>query len=136
MHKSTIGASSIIVDEQKRILLCHRTDCDLWNLPGGGLEKNESPWDCAIREAKEETGFDVEIVKLLGIYSKLDKDELIFLFESKVLGGELTLNDEADQIEYFALPDLPGNIGPRQLERIRDYFAEPKEVIMKIQDQK
>ncbi len=38
-----IGVFAIIFDRKKRILFCHRTDCDLWNLPGGALEKGEAP---------------------------------------------------------------------------------------------
>jgi len=96
-------------------------------------KKNESPWDCVIREVKEETGLDVEIFKLVGIYSKPDKDEVVFQFECKVLGGKITLNHEADQIEYFALKDIPNNFSPRQLERINDYLTNQKDPIMKIQ---
>jgi len=45
-----IGVFAIIFNEKKEVLLCHRRDYDLWNLPGGGLEENESPWDGIIRE--------------------------------------------------------------------------------------
>jgi len=41
----TIGVFAIILDESRRVLLCHRRDFDLWNLPGGGLERGESPQD-------------------------------------------------------------------------------------------
>lgn len=57
----SIGAFSIIFDEQGRVLLCHRRDMDAWNLPGGGAESGELPTEAAIRETKEETGLDVVI---------------------------------------------------------------------------
>lgn len=56
-----IGVFGIIIDEQNRVLLCHRRDYDLWNLPGGGLEKNEAPWEGVVREVKEETGLRVKV---------------------------------------------------------------------------
>ncbi|MFA5994556.1 MAG: NUDIX domain-containing protein, partial [Parcubacteria group bacterium] len=68
----TIGVFGIIRDEKNRVLLVLRQDYDLWNLPGGGLEKGESPWQGVVREVKEETGLDVEVVRLAGIYSKPD----------------------------------------------------------------
>lgn len=50
-----IGSFGVIFDEQKRVLLVHRCDYDLWNLPGGTLEDFESPADAVKREVKEET---------------------------------------------------------------------------------
>ena len=40
-----IGVFAIILDDGGRVLLCHRRDQDLWNLPGGGLESGETPWE-------------------------------------------------------------------------------------------
>ncbi len=48
----TLGAFAVIFDQNDRVLLCHRTDCDLWNLPGGKLEENELPTDAVVREVK------------------------------------------------------------------------------------
>src|SRR3989344_2182386 len=62
--KFTAGTFGIIFDDKKRVLLVHRRDYDLWNLPGGCMESGEAPWDGAIREVKEKTGLDVEIIKL------------------------------------------------------------------------
>jgi len=131
--KFTIGVFGVIFDEQKRILLCHRTDYDLWNLPGGGLEKREPPWEGVIREVREETGFDVEVVKLLGVYSKRDEDNLVFSFLCKIIGGQATLNNEADKIEFFDTDKLPKNTVPKQIERIRDALEHSDKTILKIQ---
>ncbi|MFA5023062.1 MAG: NUDIX domain-containing protein [Candidatus Paceibacterota bacterium] len=130
----TIGVFGIIKDDQNRVLLCLRNDYDLWNLPGGGLEKGETPWQGAIREVKEETGLDVEIVKLIGIYSKPDKDEIIFSFECKIIGGEITLNNEAKDIKWFAFDEIPKNTSPKQVERISDLLKNPTGLIMKVQE--
>ena len=80
----TIGVFGIIFDEQKRVLLAHRTDYDLWNLPGGRLEANESPWDGVIREIKEETGFDAEVIKIAGVSFKPEKNNVLFYVELSV----------------------------------------------------
>jgi len=128
-----IGAFGIIFDGQKRVLLCHRRDYDLWNLPGGGIENGESPWDGAKREVKEETGLEVKISKLAGVYSKLDKNEVVFSFVCEPIGGEITLNAEADKIEYFEIDKLPMNIPPKHVERIKDATASPNKVVFKIQ---
>jgi ADP-ribose pyrophosphatase YjhB (NUDIX family) len=130
----TIGSHAIILDDCSRVLLCHRCDYDLWNLPGGGLGLNEAPWECVIREVKEEVGLDVEVIRLAGIYSKRNEADIVFSFICQIVGGEITLTDEADQIKYFPFEDIPKNTPPRQIERIRDALTKTKEaILLKIQ---
>ncbi len=52
-----------------RVLFCHRRDCDFWNLPGGGVESGEAPWQAVVREVREEVGLEVEVVRLAGLYA-------------------------------------------------------------------
>ncbi len=131
--KFTIGVFAIIFDQERRVLLCHRNDYDFWNLPGGGLEEGESPWGGVMREVKEETGLEVEVVKLLGIYSKVDKDEIVFSFLCNVIGGSLSTSDESDQVEYFEVGKIPKNISAKQLERIKDALEDNGKTLMKVQ---
>ncbi|HOX96778.1 MAG TPA: NUDIX domain-containing protein [bacterium] len=118
----TIGVFALIKDEQNRVLLALRTDRNWWNLPGGSLEAGEAPWEGVVREVREETGLDVSVQRLLGVYSKIDKNDLVLSFECQVLGGELTLNDEAADLKYFAVNELPEKLYRNHRERIEDYF--------------
>ncbi len=129
----TIGVFAIIFDEKNRVLLCHRTDYDLWNLPWGGLEKWESPWKGVIREVKEETWFDVEVVKMSGIYSKPKTTDIVMQFICKIIGWEITLNDEADKIEYFDFDKIPSNIVQKQIIRIKNALDNPNKFYMQEQ---
>lgn len=61
------GAFATITNEQGEILLCHRRDLDLWNLPGGSVEAGESPWEAVVREIREETGVDADVVRLASV---------------------------------------------------------------------
>ena len=65
-----IGAFSIILDDENRVLLCKRRDKDLWNLPGGRVEQDESPWAAAVREAQEEMNVVITIERLGFISSR------------------------------------------------------------------
>lgn len=128
-----IWVFAIITDEQEHVLLCHRHDYNIWDLPGGGLENGESPWAGVIREVKEETGLEVEVRRLIWVYSKPHKDEVVFLFACSVIGGKITLTDEAKDIQYFSPDALPKNTAPKQIERIADYFTSTTETVLKIQ---
>ncbi|MBM3256738.1 MAG: NUDIX domain-containing protein [Candidatus Liptonbacteria bacterium] len=129
----TIAAFGIIFDEEKRVLLCHRRDYDLWNLPGGGMEEGETPWDCAKWEVREETGLEVEIVKLLGVYGKPEKNDVIFSFLCRRVAGEIKPTEEMDEFGYFKLEEIPKNTSPKQLERIKDALQNLPEAVYKAQ---
>lgn len=131
--KFTIGAFAIILDAEDRVLLCHRRDIDLWNLPGGGVEAGETPWEAVVREVREETGFEVAVERLQGIYVKPETDDLVFSFICAIRGGAITLNDEADRIDWFAKDDLPPNTSPKQQARILDALAPAEKVVLRAQ---
>jgi 8-oxo-dGTP diphosphatase len=116
----SIGAFAIIFDENGQVLLSHRRDIDVWNLPGGKVETRELPTETVIRETREETGLEVIIERLVGVYGKADKDDLVFAFTCRVSGGQLTLSDEADEHRYFAIDHIPPKTPPKQVERIHD----------------
>jgi 8-oxo-dGTP pyrophosphatase MutT (NUDIX family) len=118
IHGAVYG---VILDENKRVLLIHRTDNDIWEIPGGGWEEGETPWDAVTREVKEETGLDVVVSHLVSIGSRPTGSDLVFTFLCAVSGGEISITDsEVDQITYFALSDFPANIAPSKLARIQD----------------
>lgn len=131
----TLGAFAVIFDQNDHVLLCHRTDCDLWNLPGGKLEENELPTDAVVREVKEETGYDVEVKRLSGVYKNSRKNDVVFVFVCSIIGGVPTLSDESDQIEFFDVTNLPKHFSPKSIERIQDVLLNGSEVIFKIQSQ-
>jgi ADP-ribose pyrophosphatase YjhB (NUDIX family) len=117
----TLGAFAVILDDNDRVLVSHRRDLDLWNLPGGRIEVGELPNTAVRREVKEETGLDVEVVRLTGVYGRTDgRADIVFAFECRIVGGELTVTDEADRHKWFGVDDLPVNTIPKQVARIRD----------------
>ena len=124
------GAFGIILNKDKEILLCHRRDIDFWNLPGGGCGKKESFKNCVLREIKEETGLETKIEKLSGIYIKLKKKEIVFVFICKIIGGKKIITNEADKIEYFDIEKLPLNTIRKHIKRINGLIK--KGIVLKI----
>jgi len=113
-----LGAFALLYNGEGRILLCHRRDAGAWNLPGGQVERGEAPWQAAIRETYEETGLEVNVRRLAFMDERPARDELVFTFACVPTGGALTLNEEVDQLAWFALAEAPANVAPRHAERI------------------
>ncbi|MBV9791177.1 MAG: NUDIX domain-containing protein [Chloroflexi bacterium] len=136
IHKPThrVGAFAIIRDDQGRVLISRRTDSGWFNLPGGGVEPHESAAEGLVREVREETSLEVEAGRLVGVYSKPQKHEIVLTFEARVTGGSPQPSDEADQHEWVAPEDLAQwQILPKHLERIQDALREEPAAIVKDQ---
>lgn len=114
------GAFAVVFDDTRQILFGHRRDIDAWNLPAGGVESGDAPWDAVLREGRKEVGVDAEDVRLTRLYWKPELDELVFSFGCRIVSGTPTTSDEADQIGNFRSDDLPSNTGPTQVERVCD----------------
>lgn len=117
------AASTVVVDDSGRVLLQRRRDNGMWALPGGAMHIGESLPDCAVRETREETGFDVEIVGIVGTYTNpwhvfaYDdgevRQEFSVCFLARPVAGHLTVSEESMDVRWFqpaevdALPMVP-----------------------------
>ena len=116
-------AVNVAVINGDKILLTQREDFETWILPSGGVEDGESVAQAAIRETKEETGLDVELTKLVGIYfrkSKIFNDHIV-LFVAKTIGGEVQCQPgETIAVEWFPFDQIPGPLSIGHKRRIED----------------
>ena len=102
-------------NEKTQVLLIKRGSepCkDMWALPGGFMNIDESAEEAAIRELKEETGIDVKEVTQVGAYSKVDRDpreRVITIVFYTVIDNPVKAvgQDDAKQAEWFTLDNLP-----------------------------
>ncbi|MGW4371743.1 NUDIX domain-containing protein [Nocardia takedensis] len=110
------GASTLVTDENGSVLMQRRGDSGNWSLPGGIMEVGETLEGCAIRETREETGFDIEITGLLGIYTDPAhviayadgevRQEFAVVYYGRVISGEITVSDESTEVAFIRLEDL------------------------------
>lgn len=140
--KIRLGCSAAILDENGRVLLTRRTDNGQWCLPGGRMESGESAAEACEREVFEETGLNVRVKRLVGIYSHPDqlvvypdgnKAHVVALhFEAEITGGELGLSNETIDFGYFTLEEIEAlEMLGRHKERIIDTLEKRVEALIK-----
>ena len=128
-----IGVFALIFNHKKQILLGHRRDIDWWNLPGGGMESGETVDEALCREVLEETGIEVKVERLVGVYSKPQKQEVVLTFLCQVIGGTLRSTEETRESRYFAPNSLPENTLPKHRQRIEDALLNQQSAIIRAQ---
>lgn len=110
------AASTVVVDEQGRILLHRRSDNDLWSIPGGAMELGESIAETAVRETKEETGLDVRPLYVVAVYSNPRhlveysdgevRQQFSVCLACEIVGGRVRLSEESSEVRFVDLDHL------------------------------
>src|ERR1051325_4654925 len=140
--KIRLGCSAAILDDQGRILLTRRADNGQWCLPGGRMESGESAAEACEREVFEETGLNVRVKRLVGVYSHPDqlvvypdgnKAHIVALhFEAEITGGELGVSNETTDCGYFTREEIEGlEMLCRHKERILDTLEKHRDALIK-----
>jgi ADP-ribose pyrophosphatase YjhB (NUDIX family) len=125
-----LGATAIIFDDGGRVLLSERADGRGWNLPCGYSDADEAPDETAVRETREETGLEVEVAALVGVYSwprtyRGTRSRIVtHAYLCRVVGGQLILTNEALAHGWFAPDSLPEPMSSRRhVEMLQDAIA-------------
>ena len=127
-----VATNGFIRDETGKILMQRRSDMDFWSMPGGNVEIGESVEQGVVREVFEETGLEVRVERLIGIYSGPESypfmsypdgftvHYITHLFTCDYVAGALRISDESTDIDYFAADNLPKNTLLSHRIRIED----------------
>ena len=128
------SAVAFVVDDDGRVLFQQRRDTGLWGLPGGGMELGERLDQTVINEVAEETGLQVAVERIIGVYSgppmdltypNGDRLHLVStLFRCRVIGGALRADgEESLAVRFFPRTNLP-QVQPRGRRRLADALAD------------
>jgi 8-oxo-dGTP diphosphatase len=130
--KATHFTASVFVLNGDKVLLLKQTKSKFWLLPGGHIDDGELPHEAVIREVKEETNLDIEILQMADNKARTeivtplpipfamrllpcrDKKDIDFLFTAKVIGGELKIDNESEEAKWFTKEEIFSNpaVGP------------------------
>ena|SRR5437879_6069235 len=127
-----IGVSAVIFEEGN-VLLALRRDIAWWNLPGGGMEIGETVEEAVVREVLEETGLVVTVERLLSVYSKPQKQEIVLGFICRRIGGELMATEESSECQFFPPDQLPSRLLPKHRQRVEDALLNQPQALLRNQ---
>ena len=123
------SVTAIVRDHAGDLLMVHKTDNNLWALPGGGVDPGESVTEAILREVLEETGVDVEVVRLSGVYTNPRhvmvyddgevRQQFSLCFIANPVGGSLATSVETSEVLYVSVDRLDElNVHPSMRLRI------------------
>jgi ADP-ribose pyrophosphatase YjhB (NUDIX family) len=105
-----VACTAFVLDDQDRVLMIQRSDNGLWSIPGGAMDIGETIAQTAIRETKEETGIDIEVTGIVGVYSNPNhvmayengevRQQFSICFSGRPLGGFLSGSEEATSTSW------------------------------------
>src|SRR3954470_11169914 len=131
------SVTAVVRDGDGRILLIHRTDNDLWALPGGGHDIGERITETVVREVREETGIDVEVDNIVGLYTDPEhvlayddgevRQQFSICFRAHSVGGSLRTSSESKEVRWIDPADLDGlDIHPSMMLRIQHGLSDTR----------
>jgi len=105
--RTTVHA--LLKDGDKFLLVQEATGSvgGLWGPPGGGVKRGESVERAAEREAEEEVGYDIELIKRLGVYEDKERLSIRHVFSARIISGELRYQEgELMDAKWFTLGQI------------------------------
>jgi len=105
-----VAVGTIITDDRNHIVLVRRAiqpGYGKWVFPGGFVDRGEEVQVAAVREAREETGLEVSLERLLNVYSYRGSVPVIIVYTARLLGGCLACDDEGLEARFFAPHEIP-----------------------------
>ncbi len=122
--KHSVSVAGTVIRDDGRVLVVHRRDNQHWEPPGGVLELCETFEQGVRREVFEETGVEVRVERLSGVYKNMPRGIVALVFRCSPVGGQLTATDEALAVQWLTLDEVREHMDPAYVVRVTDAFAD------------
>ena len=134
VYQNPIPVAVVIAFKDEKILLIKRANDPLggyWAPPSGYIEIDETLEEGAAREVLEETGYEVKIDNLIGVYSKSNMGVIFTVYRGHITGGHPRINEtESLDVKLFALKDIPGQNPPEGSAELDRWFFDVISVLL------
>lgn len=116
----SVSVAGIVVRDDGRVLVVQRRDNGRWEPPGGVLELAETFDEGVRREVAEETGVQVEVERLTGVYKNLARGIVALVFRCRPAAGEATATAESRRVAWFTSDEVRQHMAPAYAIRVLD----------------
>lgn len=111
-----VGVGIVVIDDD-RVVMCRRSQPPRqggWSLPGGGVELGETLAEAALRETREETALEVELLGVVEVLETITRDDdgrieyhyILIDYAARVIGGNLQAGDDASDARWFTMAEV------------------------------
>ena len=125
LPRHSVSVTAVPIDDHGRALLVQRRDNGRWEPPGGVLELEETIEAGAAREAFEETGVEVEVQQLTGIYKNLKLGAVALVFRARAISGDPHPTDESQDVRWFTRDEVIARVPEVYAVRVLDAMDAP-----------
>ncbi len=122
--KHSVSVAGIVVRDDGRILAIQRRDNQHWEPPGGVLELDETFEAGVRREVREETGVEIEVERLTGVYKNLPRGVVALVFRCHPRSGAVGSTDEASRIGWLTVDEITEQMDPAYAVRVTDALSD------------
>ena len=132
-----VAVGTIIRTDDDRLVMVRRAiepGYGLWVFPGGYVDRGEEVTGAAVREAREEAGLDVELERLVNIYSYAHRSLIVLVYAARMVGGELCTDEECLEARLFRPDELPWQefAFDSTTRALKDYLSDGEESARRI----
>ncbi|WP_030238378.1 NUDIX hydrolase [Streptomyces sp. NRRL S-350] len=130
----SVSVAGVVVREDGRVLAIRRADNGTWEPPGGVLELGEGVEDGVCREVWEETGVNVGVERLTGVYKNMRLGVIALVFRCRPEGGEARVSDEAAAVDWLTPDEVSGRMAEVYAVRVLDALRDDTAPVIRTHD--